>query len=174
MVGVAGQRMDGLMQREADRCAERARDPRAEGLSALIAIETLRTQPWLREVGERHLAVRQEWSAPLVAELRGQSVPGTSPRHAAVAKAMDYMRVGTASPAFDDGRICRTNNAAERALRGRSWLFCGSDRRRSQRVDWPSAPTFVPIHIPATVDTPGDVPPRGPNLANRRQQALAA
>lgn len=34
---------------------------------------------------------------------------------------------------FDDGRICITNNAAERALRcialGRkAWLFCGSDR----------------------------------------------
>ena len=32
-----------------------------------------------------------------------------------------------------DGRICITNNAAERALRGialgrKSWLFCGSDR----------------------------------------------
>ena len=40
-------------------------------------------------------------------------------------------------PAFtrflEDGRICLTNNAAERALRGialgrRSWLFAGSDR----------------------------------------------
>jgi transposase len=40
-------------------------------------------------------------------------------------------------PAFtrflDDGRVCLTNNAAERALRGialgrRSWLFAGSDR----------------------------------------------
>ncbi|KQZ46650.1 transposase [Rhizobium sp. Root149] len=33
----------------------------------------------------------------------------------------------------DDGRICMTNNAAERALRGvacgrKSWLFAGSDR----------------------------------------------
>ena len=40
-------------------------------------------------------------------------------------------------PAFarflEDGRVCITNNAAERALRGvtlgrKSWLFCGSDR----------------------------------------------
>jgi transposase len=40
-------------------------------------------------------------------------------------------------PAFtlflEDGRICLSNNAAERALRGialgrKSWLFCGSDR----------------------------------------------
>jgi transposase len=34
---------------------------------------------------------------------------------------------------LDDGRICLSNNAAERALRGialgrRSWLFAGSDR----------------------------------------------
>jgi hypothetical protein len=56
-------------------------------------------------------------------------------RHADVAKAMDYMLKRW--PAFtrflDDGRICLTNNAAERALRGvalgrKAWLFCGSDR----------------------------------------------
>jgi len=34
---------------------------------------------------------------------------------------------------LDDGRICLSNNAAERAVRGialgrKSWLFCGSDR----------------------------------------------
>src|SRR3546814_14794676 len=48
---------------------------------------------------------------------------------------MDYML--KAWPAFaaflDDGRICLSNNAAERALRGialgrKSWLFAGSDR----------------------------------------------
>lgn len=38
---------------------------------------------------------------------------------------------------LDDGRICVSNNAAERALRGialgrRSWLFCGSDRGRQR------------------------------------------
>jgi transposase len=56
-------------------------------------------------------------------------------RHAETAKAIDYML--TRWPAFtrflDDGRICLTNNAAERALRGialgrRAWLFAGSDR----------------------------------------------
>ena len=36
---------------------------------------------------------------------------------------------------LDDGRICMTNNVAERALRGiaigrRNWTFCGSGRRR--------------------------------------------
>jgi hypothetical protein len=48
---------------------------------------------------------------------------------------MDYMLKRW--PAFtrflDDGRICLSNNAAERALRGialgrKSWLFAGSDR----------------------------------------------
>lgn len=48
---------------------------------------------------------------------------------------MDYMlkRWDTFSRFLDDGRICLTNNAAERALRGialgrKAWLFCGSDR----------------------------------------------
>lgn len=47
---------------------------------------------------------------------------------------MDYMlkRWPTFSRFLTDGRICLTNNAAERALRGvalgrRSWLFAGSD-----------------------------------------------
>lgn len=56
-------------------------------------------------------------------------------RHAEVAQAMDYMLKRW--PAFtrflEDGRICPSNNAAERALRGvalgrKAWLFCGSDR----------------------------------------------
>ena len=48
---------------------------------------------------------------------------------------MDYMlKRWTAFTRFlDDGRICLTNNAAERALRGialgrKAWLFAGSDR----------------------------------------------
>jgi len=52
-----------------------------------------------------------------------------------VAKAMDYMlKRWTAFTRFlDDGRICLSNNAAERGVRGialgrKSWLFCGSDR----------------------------------------------
>ena len=56
-------------------------------------------------------------------------------RHAAVAKAMDYMlkRWDGFARFLDDGQICLTNNAAERALRGialgrKSWLFAGSDR----------------------------------------------
>lgn len=48
---------------------------------------------------------------------------------------MDYMlRDWAAFAAFlDDGRICLTNNCAERAMRGiaigrKAWLFAGSDR----------------------------------------------
>ena len=48
---------------------------------------------------------------------------------------MDYMfkRWNSFTRFLDDGRICLSNNAAERALRhiacGRkSWMFCGSDR----------------------------------------------
>jgi transposase len=56
-------------------------------------------------------------------------------RHADVAKAIDYMlkRWEAFARFLSDGRICLTNNAAERALRGtalgrKSWLFAGSDR----------------------------------------------
>ena len=56
-------------------------------------------------------------------------------RHHDLAKAMDYMlnRWGAFVRFLDDGRICLSNNSAERALRGialgrKSWLFAGSDR----------------------------------------------
>jgi transposase len=83
------------------------------------------------------LAVRQTLSAPLVAELADWMTAARarlSP-HDDTAKAMNYMLKRW--PAFirflDDGRVCLTNNAAERALRGialgrKSWLFAGSDR----------------------------------------------
>jgi len=86
---------------------------------------------------ERRRAVRQELSAPLVADLERwlrEQWPKLS-RGNDFAKAVDYMLKRW--PAFtrflDDGRICLSNNAAERALRGialgrKSWLFAGSDR----------------------------------------------
>ena len=56
-------------------------------------------------------------------------------RHSEVAGAMDYMlkRWASFTRFLKDGRICLTNNAAERALRGlalgrKAWLFAGSDR----------------------------------------------
>jgi transposase len=55
--------------------------------------------------------------------------------HNEVAKAMNYMlkRVDVFTRFLEDGRICLSNNAAERGLRGialgrKSWLFAGSDR----------------------------------------------
>jgi transposase len=86
---------------------------------------------------EARLAVRQQHIAPLVTELEAwmRESRGKLSRHNPVAKAMDYMltRWETFARFLDDGRICLTNNAAERALRGialgrRSWLFAGSDR----------------------------------------------
>ena len=86
---------------------------------------------------EQRLAVRQKAVAPLVTELEVwmRAVRSKMSRHADVAKAMDYMlkRWGTFSRFLNDGRICLTNNAAERALRGvalgrKAWLFAGSDR----------------------------------------------
>jgi transposase len=82
-------------------------------------------------------AVRQEHSAPLVAEIEAwmRAERAKLSRHNDVAKAMDYMlNRWTAFTRFlTDGRICLSNNAAERALRTlalgrRSWLFAGSDR----------------------------------------------
>jgi transposase len=83
------------------------------------------------------LAARRSRSAPLVAALeewmRAERVKLS--RHNGVAKALDYML--TRWPAFtrflDDGHICLTHTAAERALRGlalgrKSWLFAGSPR----------------------------------------------
>ena len=89
-----------------------------------------------RSADER-LALRSERVAPLLAELEAwmRAQRAKLSRHSDVAKAMDYMlkRWGTFTRFLDDGRICLTNNAAERALRGialgrKSWLFAGSDR----------------------------------------------
>ncbi len=102
-------------------------------IDALFDVE--RTLNGLPEA--RRLALRQEHAAPLVGELEAwlRCERGRLSRHNDVAKAMDYLLKRW--PAFtrflDDGKICLTNNAAERALRcialgRRSWLFAGSDR----------------------------------------------
>ena len=86
---------------------------------------------------EQRLAVRQEKSAALVAGLEGwmREERARLSRHAPTAQAIDYMlkRWDGFARFLHDGRICLTNNAAERALRGlalgrKSWLFAGSDR----------------------------------------------
>ena len=86
---------------------------------------------------DQRRTARQEFSAPLVADLhawmreqRGKLSGGND-----VAKVMDYMlkRWPSFTRFLENGRICLTNNSAERALRGialgrKSWLFAGSDR----------------------------------------------
>jgi transposase len=82
----------------------------------------------------RHRLVR-----PLVEDLHDwmRAEQGTMSKHNPVAKAISYMFKKDRWDAFtlflEDGRICLTNNAAERALRGialgrKSWLFAGSER----------------------------------------------
>jgi transposase len=87
--------------------------------------------------GQPRLATRREEVAPLVVDLEAwmRSERARLSRHAPVAKAMDYMlkRWGAFAFFLEDGHICLTNNAAERALRGvalgrKAWLFAGSDR----------------------------------------------
>jgi transposase len=110
-----------------------------------LALEAVRRIDALFEIertingqsAEKRKAVRQEISAPLVADLKAwmREQRGKLSRGNDVAKAMDYMlKRWTAFTRFlDDGRICLSNNAAERGVRGvalgrKSWLFCGSDR----------------------------------------------
>src|SRR6266851_1986205 len=110
-----------------------------------IALEAVRRIDALFEIersisglpADRRLAVRRERAAPLVAALEAwmREERRKLSRHSDVAVAMDYMlkRWHAFTRFLDDGRICLTNNAAERALRGlalgrKAWLFAGSDR----------------------------------------------
>ena len=86
---------------------------------------------------EERLGVRKEQSAPLLTALEAwlREQRARLSNSSAVAKPIDYMlrRWDRFARFVDDGRICLTNNAAERALRGfalgrKSWLFAGSDR----------------------------------------------
>ncbi len=110
-----------------------------------IALETVRRIDELfaveRDINglspERRLAARRERSAPLVAALEAwmREERRKLSRHSELAGAMDYMlrRWASFTRFLEDGRVCLTNNAAERALRGlalgrKAWLFAGSDR----------------------------------------------
>jgi len=86
---------------------------------------------------EARVAARRSEIVPLVNELiewMKRERAKLSP-HNDVAKAFAYMlkRVDVFTRFLEDGRICLSNNAAERELRGialgrKSWLFAGSDR----------------------------------------------
>ena len=86
---------------------------------------------------EERLRVRQERSAPILAALEAwlREERSRLSRSASVAKPIDYMlrRWDRFIRFIHDGRVCLSNNAAERALRGfalgrKSWLFAGSER----------------------------------------------
>jgi transposase len=86
---------------------------------------------------EQRLQVRKEQSAPLLAALEAwlREQRSRLSNSSSVAKPIDYMlrRWDRFIRFIDDGRVCLTNNAAERALRGfalgrKSWLFAGSER----------------------------------------------
>jgi transposase len=81
--------------------------------------------------------VRQEQSVALLSALEAwlREQRSRLSRSASVAEPIDYMlkRWDRFARFIDDGRICLSNNAAERALRGfalgrKSWLFAGSNR----------------------------------------------
>jgi transposase len=125
--------------------AQRKAQGKTPGAISPLALEAVKRIDALFEIersingqsaGQR-LSARREKSAPLVADLESwmRDERAKLSRGNDVAKAMDYMLKRW--PAFtrflDDGRICLSNNAAERALRGialgrKAWLFAGSDR----------------------------------------------
>jgi len=85
---------------------------------------------------EDRKAARQTFSKPLVEDLHAYMVEqrGRLSRGNDVARALDYLlkRWEAFTRFLDDGRVCLSNNAAERAVRGvalgrKSWLFAGSD-----------------------------------------------
>jgi hypothetical protein len=89
------------------------------------------------QLAPERLAVRERDIAPLVAALEAwmRAERAKLSRHNDLVQAMDYMlkRWGAFTRFLSDGRICLTNNAAERMLRGaalgrKAWLFAGSDQ----------------------------------------------
>jgi transposase len=85
---------------------------------------------------DQRVAIRAQRSKPLVDDLERwmrqerRKLSSRSP----LAKALEYnlKRWPALSRFLDDGRICMTNNAAERAVRGiamgrKNWTFAGSD-----------------------------------------------
>src|SRR5271156_5910125 len=122
---------------------------RAVGKKAIvvspIAVEIVRRIDALFDIersingqsAEKRQAVRQELSAPLVADLQTYMLERRAElsRGHDLVRAMNYILKRWSAFTFflEDGRVCLSNNAAERAIRGialgrKSWLFCGSDR----------------------------------------------
>jgi hypothetical protein len=110
-----------------------------------IAIEIVRRIDALFDIersingknAEERLAVRRKMSRPLVDDLQVymREQAAKLARGHDLVKAVNYIlkRWAAFTLFLEDGRVCLSNNAAERGLRGialgrKSWLFCGSDR----------------------------------------------
>jgi transposase len=128
----------------ADIAANARRGKKAAAISP-VALEAVRRIDMLFDierginglVADERRRVRKEQSAPLVTALEAwlREERARLSRSASVVEPIDYMlkRWDRFARFIDDGRICLTNNAAERALRGfalgrKSWLFAGSER----------------------------------------------
>src|SRR5450755_1011817 len=120
-----------------------------------IAIEIVRRIDTLFEIersingksAEERLAVRQTSSLPLVEalEVYMRTQLDRLARGHDLAKAINYIlrRWASFTLFLEDGRVCLSNNAAERGLRGialgrKSWLFCGSDCAHRSMATWVS------------------------------------
>ena len=125
--------------------ARRRAAGRTDAVLSPIAIEMVRRIDELFEIersiagtsAQQRLAVRQERSRPLVEDLHRHMREELAKlaRGHDLAKAFNYIlkRWASFTLFLEDGRVCLSNNAAERGLRGialgrKSWLFCGSDR----------------------------------------------
>jgi transposase len=125
--------------------AANARRGKNAGAISPIALEAVKRIDMLFDIergingqsAEERLRMRREQSAPLLAALEAwlREQRSRLSRSSSVAEPIDYMlrRWDRFTRFIDDGRICLTNNAAERALRGfalgrKSWLFAGSER----------------------------------------------
>jgi transposase len=121
-----------------------ARESKGKPVSP-IALEAVRRLDALFEIertingrsADERRAVRQEKSKPLLEDIHAWLLREreTLSRSSEVLKPINYMlrRWGDFARFLDDGRICLTNNCAERALRGialgrRNWTFAGSQR----------------------------------------------
>ena len=128
----------------ADIAANARRGKNAAAISP-VALEAVRRIDALFDIeraingfsAEERRRARAEQSAPLFADLEAwlRHERSKLSRSAAVAQPIDYMlkRWDGFAHFLYDGRVCLTNNAAERALRGfalgrKSWLFAGSER----------------------------------------------
>jgi transposase len=125
--------------------AKNAQRGRSTAAISPIALEAVRRIDQLFEIerdingmsANERLRIRQERSAPLLTELEAwlRAERARLSRSSGVIKPIDYMlkRWDGFARFVHDGRICLTNNAAERALRSlalgrKAWLFAGSDR----------------------------------------------